>query len=270
MRRVCACYFSPCGNVERTVRAAAEGAAGVLGLPVETIDFTLPEARTGDIAFDAGDLVILGTPVYAGRVPNKLMPYIRDRIHGNGALCGAVVCFGNRAFDDALAELFLLARDNGFTVLGAGAVASEHSFAPTLGTGRPDEADLAALAAFGEALAGKAQKNGPALETVPGAMPPEKYYTPLRADGEPARFLKAVPKTDMAKCTRCGTCAKVCPMGSVDAADPAVTTGVCIKCQACIRLCPAGARYFDDGDFLSHRAMLEANYARRAESAFFL
>ena len=270
MRRVCACYFSPCGNVERTVRAVAQGAAGVLGLPAETVDFTLPEARTEDIVFDAGDLVILGTPVYAGRVPNKLMPYIRDHVHGNGALCAAVVCFGNRAFDDALAELYLLAKDDGFSVIAAAAVATEHSFAPALGEGRPDEADLAALGEFGGKIAEKAQKNGPALETVPGTMPPEKYYTPLRTDGAPAKFLKAVPKTDRAKCTRCGTCAKVCPMGSVDPADPAVTTGVCIKCQACIKACPAGARTFDDGDFLSHRAMLLENYVRPVESLYLL
>ena len=270
VERVCAAYFSPCGNVRTAAETIGQAAARALGLPFEAADFTLPEARTGDIVFGPEDLVILGTPVYAGRVPNKLMPYIRDRIHGNGALCGAVVCFGNRAFDDALAELYMLARDNSFKVLAAAAIATEHSFAPTLGTGRPDDKDLAALRDFGEALAEKTQKNGPALETVPGTMPPEKYYTPLRADGEPARFLKAVPKTDMTKCTRCGTCAKVCPMGSVDGQDPAVTTGVCIKCQACIRLCPAGARTFDDGDFLSHKAMLEANYARRAESAFFL
>ena len=270
VERVRAAYFSPCGNVRTAAEAIGRAAAHVLGLPFESIDFTLPGARTGDVAFGAGDLVILGTPVYAGRVPNKLMPFIRDHIHGNGAMCGAVVCFGNRAFDDALAELFMLARDNGFTVLGAAAVATEHSFAPPLGTGRPDETDLAALRGFGEALAEKAQKNGPALETVPGTLPPEKYYTPLRADGAPAKFLKAVPKTDMEKCTRCGTCAKVCPMGSVDMQDPSVTTGVCIKCQACIKLCPTGARTFDDGDFLSHKAMLEANYARRAESAFFL
>ena len=268
--RVYAAYFSPCGNVRTAAETVGMAAAHALGLPFEAVNFTLPQARTGDIAFGPGDLVILATPVYAGRVPNKLMPYIRDHIHGNGARCGAVVCFGNRAFDDALAELYMLARDNGFKVLGAEAVATEHSFAPSLGTGRPDETDLAALWAFGAALAEKAQKNGPALETVPGAMPPEKYYTPLRADGAPARFLKAVPKTDMAKCTHCGTCAKVCPMGSVDGQDPSVTTGVCIKCQACVKLCPAGARYFDDGDFLSHRAMLMANYARRAESVFFL
>ena len=270
MNRVCACYFSPCGNVEVVVSAIAHGAADALDLPMERADFTLPAARAGDIVFGPGDLVILGTPVYAGRVPNKLMPYIRDHIHGNGALCVPVVCFGNRAFDDALAELYLLARDDGFSVLAAAAVVTEHSFAPALAAGRPDEADLAGLRAFGVRVAEKAQKNGPVLSTVPGAMPPEKYYTPLRADGAPAKFLKAVPKTDMGKCTRCGTCAKVCPMGSVDASDPSVTTGVCIKCQACIRRCPAGARYFDDEDFLSHRAMLLENYDRPAQSVFLL
>ena len=270
MKRVCACYFSPCGNVEAVVSAVAAGAAEALGRPFEKIDFTLPAAREGDIVFGPGDLVILGTPVYAGRVPNKLMPYIRDHIRGGGALCVPVVCFGNRAFDDALAELFLLAKDNGFSVLAAAAVVTDHSFAPALAAGRPNGADLAELSAFGEQIAEKAQKNGPVLQTVPGAMPPEKYYTPLRADGAPAKFLKAVPKTDMSKCTRCGTCGKVCPMGSVDASDPPVTTGVCIKCQACIRRCPAGARTFDDGDFLSHRAMLLEHYARPAQSLFLL
>ena len=270
MKRVCAAYFSPCGNVETAAAAIGRSAANVLGLPFESIDFTLPAARTGDIAFGPEDLVILGTPVYAGRVPNKLMPFIRDHIHGNGALCVPVVCFGNRAFDDALAELYMLARDNGFTVIAAAAVVSEHSFAPALAPGRPDETDLAGLRAFGEQVAERAQKNGPALEAVPGTMPPERYYTPLRTDGEPARFLKAVPVTDIAKCTRCGTCARVCPMGSVDPADPSVTTGVRIKCQACIRRCPEGARHFDDGDFLSHRQMLLKNYARRLESVFCL
>ena len=270
VKRICAAYFSPCRNVRTAAEAIGKAAAHALGLPFETVDFTLPQARTGDIAFGPEDLVILGTPVYAGRVPNKIMPFIRDHIYGNGALCVPVVCFGNRAFDDALAELFLLAGDNGFTVLAAAAVVSEHSFAPELAPGRPDDQDLAGLRTFGERIAEKVQKNGPALETVPGTLPPEKYYTPQRADGAPARFLKAVPKTDMEKCTRCGTCAKVCPMGSVDPADPAVTAGVCIKCQACIKLCPAGARTFDDGDFLSHRQMLEANYARPVSSVFCL
>ena len=59
------------------------------------------------------------------------------------------------------------------------------------------------------------------------------------------------------RCTRCGKCASVCPMGSIDKAAPTETGGICIKCQACIKACPARARRFLDGDFLSHVKMLE-------------
>ena len=47
-------------------------------------------------------------------------------------------------------------------------------------------------------------------------------------------------------------------------------TGICIKCQACIKKCPKKAKYFDDPAFLSHVAMLEQNYTRRAEPEMFL
>ena len=59
-------------------------------------------------------------------------------------------------------------------------------------------------------------------------------------------------------------------MGSVSAENPAEINGICIKCQACIRKCPKSAKYFDDPAFLSHVAMLEQNYRRRAEAEFFV
>lgn len=90
-------------------------------------------------------------------------------------------------------------------------------------------------------------------------VPPSKYYTPLREDGGPAKFLKAVPQTDQKMCIGCGLCREACPMGVIDT-DPSITTGACIKCQACIKICPVGARSFDDEDFLSHRRYLLNNY----------
>ena len=83
------------------------------------------------------------------------------------------------------------------------------------------------------------------------------YYTPLKEDGTGAHFLKAKPVTDASRCTRCGICASVCPMGSIAADEPDSTAGICIKCHACIKTCPARARRFLDGDFLSHVKMLE-------------
>ena len=44
---------------------------------------------------------------------------------------------------------------------------------------------------------------------------------------------------------------------------------LCIKCHSCVRNCPMGAKYFDDPAFLSHRAMLERDYTRRAEDKIF-
>ena len=87
------------------------------------------------------------------------------------------------------------------------------------------------------------------------------YYVPKGMDGQPAKFLKAVPKTHEELCIRCGACARLCPMGSIDPEEPGNVTGICIKCQSCIRGCPQQAKYFDDPAFLSHVAMLEENFA---------
>ena len=64
-------------------------------------------------------------------------------------------------------------------------------------------------------------------------------------------------------------CASLCPMGSINPDDVTEVVGVCIKCHSCVRNCPMGAKYFDDPAFLSHRAMLERDYTRRAEDNIF-
>lgn len=49
--------------------------------------------------------MIFGTPVYAGRVPNKVLPMIQGLFQGNDAFAVPVVTFGNRNYDNALIEL---------------------------------------------------------------------------------------------------------------------------------------------------------------------
>lgn len=272
--RICEVYFSPCGSVEKVISGMARYAAEKCKLPVETYDFTLPSNREKNFVFGREDLVFFGTPVYAGRVPNKIMPYIKESFCGNGAIAVPVVVYGNRNFDDALVELKNLLEDNGLYTIAGAAVVAQHSFSKVIAAGRPNERDFEDIRSFVDRVLEKSDKISEKEDmesiTVPGTDPPEKYYVPLGIDGQPARFLKAHPRTNAEKCDHCGICAEKCPMGSIDRQNPEIITGICIKCQACIRKCPVGAKYFDDEAFLSHKMMLEENYMRWAESSFFV
>ena len=74
MQRVWAVYFSGTGTTEKVVTRMAKIAAEDLGAEYKTFCFNLPKDREGELSFGPGDLVIFGTPVYAGRVPNLLLP----------------------------------------------------------------------------------------------------------------------------------------------------------------------------------------------------
>ena len=286
MNKIWAVYFSPAGSTGRVVLRAAERLSGKLGIPVEAIDLTLPKARTEVCSFGPEDVAVVGTPTYAGRVPNKFLPELQRLLHGEGTKALGIVTFGNRSYDSSLAELLEVLEANGFEPMAGAAMVCRHVFSEMLAPGRPDEEDLAALDAWADAAAAclGAESDG---KTEPAQMaqmaqmaqirplaeartPVAPYYTPLGTDGQPAKFLKAKPVTDLEKCDRCGVCAGVCPMGSIPAEDPASTAGICIKCQACVRLCPKKARHFEDPAFLSHVGMLEQNYTRPAAPAFFV
>ena len=260
--RICAVYFSPCGNTAKVVKEAAEAFAEASGnSAVENFSITTPEGRRKPLNFTDDDFVVIGVPTYAGRVPNKIMPFIRDEIKGNNTPAAAVVTYGNRSFDDSLIELATLMKDNGYIVTGGGAFVSEHSFAEKLATGKPDKTDCSRAAELGRSLYSKMLKKDYSEPELPGNKNFNKYYVPKGRDGKPAVFLKAKPFTDHELCTKCGNCAEVCPMGSISPEEDYEVTGICIKCQACIKNCEPGAKYFTDEAFLSHRGMLEENFA---------
>ena len=257
--------ISPTGNTEKAVRYVASGIADKLsGGDYFYIDITQPDARDGVYEFGAGDIVILGCPTYAGRIPNKLMPYIKESIYGSGAIGISLVTYGNRAYDDALKEMAYIMQNNDFEMLAALAVPAEHAFSSMLAEGRPNNEDLDNLYSFGIKI-GETIKSGKYktlnLPAIPGRMPEEmKYYVPKKENGEAASFLKAMPITDESKCTGCGECRRKCTMGCYDN-SLTQPEGICIKCQGCIKACPNGAKRFDDADFLSHVGFLEKNYS---------
>ena len=91
LKKVWAVYFSGTGTTRSTVERIAHVIAGKLDLPMERVDFSVPTVRQREQRFNAADLVVFGTPVIAGRVPNVLLPYLREKIIGGGALVVPVV-----------------------------------------------------------------------------------------------------------------------------------------------------------------------------------
>ena len=274
IKKVLTIYFSPTGNTKKVLRAMTFHVADQWGIPFEFYDITLPAGRNTNINVPEDTLVFFGLPVYAGRIPNKILATVQELFHGTNSPMIAVVTYGNRSYADALAELCGISRENGFAVCGAAAVPARHAFTDELAGGRPDVMDIQKIKQFTDrSLEQIRQADGfnssNTYIEIPGNWPPGPYYVPLDINGNPAKFLKAVPKTKMDLCIKCGVCASVCPMGSVQMDQVVHNTGICIKCQACIRQCPSAARYMDDPAFLSHVEMLKKNYQKRQDPAFF-
>ena len=73
-RALCLSLGTPTPRKAEAMVKAGRTAAR-LGLPVQSVDFSRPSLRQETLRFSDTDLVVFGTPVYAGRVPNVLLPF---------------------------------------------------------------------------------------------------------------------------------------------------------------------------------------------------
>ncbi len=262
LNRIYSIYFSPTGNTKTVVKSLSHHISTKLALPESDFDFTLPESRTSFPLLSDKYLVIFGMPTYAGRLPNLMLKYL-DTIEGNGALAVGMVTFGNRSFDNSLAELCRVLEVKGFQVVGGGGFCGEHSFSCTLGKGRPNLKDMEEIQVFAEQISNLLKEKSidsimaKKLEIIGDYN--SEYYKPRDRFGNFIDIRKVKPKTND-ECINCGLCAEICPMGVISKDDFSLITGICIKCCACEKRCPAKAKYFDDAGYIYHRNELEAMY----------
>lgn len=267
--KVWAVYFSATGTTKKIVTAVARVLGERLGAEKYEFDFTLPAARRGWPEFKREDIAVFGIPVYAGRVPNVLLRYL-DTVAGNGALAVPVVLYGNRNFDDALAELRDILVKDGFMPAAGAAFIGEHAFSRRLAKGRPDEKDMERAKRFAERIFTKLEMgtvSGPEIPGIP--FPYRGYYMPRDGEGNPIDIRRVKPRTADC-CGGCGICVDVCPMGSISRENVRECGGICIKCGACVKACPKHAKYFDDEGYLCHLHQLEEGLKDRREPELFL
>ena len=277
--RIVSIYFSPTGGVEQAVQAFGQALQEQLGGSVAWLqhNFTLPNGREEAPLIAPDDWVIVGVPVYAGRVPNLMLPFL-NTLRGNGAKVIPVVTYGNRAYDQALLELSQLMVQQQFQLVGAAALVSRHAFSDLLAGDRPHVADRAALKAFAHAVVERWQEESnaplsnysPLRELTDSFGAPLHYYQPTDVVGNAIDLRKVKPITTDA-CRQCGWCAQQCPMGAISTHDPQQVTGICIKCCRCVRGCPAGAKAFVDEGYRYHVQDLEQRYGEMVrENEFYL
>ena len=133
MKNLPAVYFSPTGGTRKAVLNLAAGMGG----DIEEVDLC---ALKGERGFGPEDLVIVGMPVFGGRIPGFAAKLLKQ-CRGNGATAVTVAVYGNRAFEDALVELNDALKELGFKIGASAALLAEHSMAREVAAGRPDKKD---------------------------------------------------------------------------------------------------------------------------------
>ena len=261
--RIAEICFSPTGGTRRVANAVAGALARELatGEPV-THDLTGPAADASRVELATGDLVILAVPVFAGRVAGVAAERLA-RLRGNGARAVLACVYGNRAFEDALVELQDVAEAAGLVPVAGIAAVAEHSIARRFAAGRPDAADDRALTGFAVHVAEKVAWLTAGERPEPLELPGSRPYRDARPTGP-------VPAPTEG-CVRCGACAQACPVGAIDASDPALTdAGRCISCMRCVSVCPHGARRADAATLAALETKLEPLCSERKEPELFL
>lgn len=269
-------FFSPTGTSKKIAEAITRGVAAptdesTLALTVQTLDLT--HTAGPETTLSAETVAVIAAPVYGGRIAPVAMKRLAG-IRGSGGPAVVVALYGNRAFEHAVVELAGLVSRQGFVPVAAAAFVGEHSYSTPetpIAAGRPDAQDLTAAEAFGRAIRQKLDAG--ACSPVDAAQLKERRAPSLST----LRFIRFVlkyrhqqkrhpvvylPECDAERCTHCGRCAAICPVGAISRGDETRTDPArCIRCCACVKGCPVGARTF-------HTPFAEAlsrNFFRRKE-----
>ncbi|MDO5708110.1 MAG: EFR1 family ferrodoxin [Andreesenia angusta] len=254
--RLSTMFFSPTRTTKKVVKAIAKGT----GLKPKVYDLTQEVDR--DIRkkfFDKDELLIVGVPVYAGRVPEILLEGFK-KLKSDGAYFLPIVVYGNRAFEDALIELVDIFEENNFIKVGYGVFIGEHSYSKEIATKRPDKADLEIAEKFGKEIIERIEKSDKReelfTEEIPGNRPyrerikRDEVWGPVASD----------------KCTFCGTCIRNCPVDAIQHLNPKKTDyDKCIHCSACIKFCPENAKKNEGQFFEMIRDRLLRDHRERKE-----
>lgn len=257
-------YFSPTQTTKRVLEGIAQG---LQVTRIEGVDLTRRDVAARKLPELDDELVIIGSPVYAGRLPEGMASRLR-RIKGNNTPTVIVVVYGNRAYEDALLELRDLVLEAGCKPVAAGAFIGEHSYstnATPIASGRPDEDDLRKARAFGKMVREK-MRNIQAPHEIFRLLVPGRF--PYK---EGSALSGISPVTQEAICSKCENCVSACPTGAIAVRGLVETErSMCIRCCACVKTCSTGARVMEEPRIKQVAGQLSVQCSTRKEPEIYM
>lgn len=239
-------YFSP---TEGT-KGVAEILAGMLSQNPQYLDLTRRKLRKQKHHFTEKDLLLAAAPVYGGQLP-RLHEELYRNLHGENTPCILMAAYGNRHYDNTLAQMQKILEDRGFYCIGAIAPVIPHIYSGKLGNGRPDETDIREFRKFAVTVKKRLEEDFREHIELPG-----------EAEPEPKQMKPVAKLWDAEKCNGCQACVQKCPAAAIDKETYAVDENLCINCMRCAKVCPADARSYDCGEVQKY---LESNFMERRE-----
>lgn len=257
LRGITGSYFSPAGHTKTVVELILSQMKESRG----SVDLT-DAGKRPDYGFTEDEALVVGVPVYAGRVPRTAAERLK-KLHGRNTPAVLVVTYGNRAYEDALAELEDIMREQGFCPVAAAAVSVQHSIVMKIAADRPDAEDRRKVRNFAvqaeEKLHDLVSVSSAGSLKVPGNRPYRPYHSPsikIKVGGG---------------CKNCGECIRRCPVQAISRTDAKVVDEErCISCMRCITVCPTQSRRISRLLYLALNQKLKKLCAERKEPEFFL
>lgn len=255
IKKIIKAHYSPSKTTKKVVNIIADNFEG----DFEEYDILNIKKDTEIRTFESDELLIIGVPIFAGRMPQYARSII-ENFKGDNTPAIAIANYGNANIGDCLLELVDLLKENGFKILAAATPVSQHSLFTSVAAGRPDAEDVEKLNDFAAKCITKLENDEFGDIEVPGNKP----YVPLKDMG-------MVPLCDETLCTFCYDCVSICPNDAISDDDPVDTDpSKCDACTACVAICQDNARSFKTPEFIEKEKGFAANFAERKEPEFYL
>jgi len=248
--------FSPTGGTQKVADILIEEIKA--GKEKTEVDLCDNQGSWKATVFEQEDVAILAVPSYGGHVPFTAIERI-GQLQGNGARAVLVCVYGNRHYDNTLAELGDIAQKAGFQVIAAVAGIAEHSIKRSAAAGRPDTDDQRCLRNMAKQIVEKLAAGNTDMPKIPGKV----------VERKPSRGAMMCPVITEA-CRKCGVCASACPVGAIDEETLESDSSKCISCMRCVSVCPEQKRTIKGAMVTVFGILLPLLCKKRKENELFL